>query len=166
MTLGDSLCPGSRYTHGRCQRIARRHDLQRLFSTFPSGWPGAGLLLLRAAVGLTAIIQGSSYLTAGDAAAPATWLGGGLAVAGGAALLIGLFTPLAGTLVGLINAGVALRWIPAPAPNLFDARLSLLFVIVMAVTIILLGPGAFSLDARLFGRREIIIPHASRSPKS
>jgi len=27
-----------------------------------------------------------------------------------------------------------------------------------AVSVALLGPGAFSLDSRLFGRREIIIP--------
>jgi hypothetical protein len=34
----------------------------------------------------------------------------------------------------------------------------------MLVTIIGLGPGAFSLDARMFGRREIIIPpRASQS---
>jgi hypothetical protein len=32
------------------------------------------------------------------------------------------------------------------------------------VAITLLGPGAFSLDARLFGRREIIIPEAARPP--
>jgi len=34
------------------------------------------------------------------------------------------------------------------------------WMIVTAVAIALLGPGAFSLDGRLFGRREIVIrPH-------
>ncbi len=37
---------------------------------------------------------------------------------------------------------------------------------ILAAVIALLGPGAYSLDARLFGRREIIIPPASRSGKS
>ena len=38
-------------------------------------------------------------------------------------------------------------------------------VIILAVTIALLGPGAFSLDARMFGRREILVPNTSRSAK-
>ena len=33
----------------------------------------------------------------------------------------------------------------------------------MSAALVLLGPGAFSLDARLFGRREIIIPEGGRS---
>ena len=32
------------------------------------------------------------------------------------------------------------------------------YVIVIAISLALSGPGAFSLDARWFGRREIIIP--------
>jgi hypothetical protein len=36
--------------------------MQRLFSTFPAGSPGFGLLLLRAAVGTTAIMQGFLYI--------------------------------------------------------------------------------------------------------
>jgi len=35
----------------------------------------------------------------------------------------------------------------------------------MSAALVLLGPGAFSLDARLFGRREIIIPEGPRSPR-
>jgi hypothetical protein len=36
----------------------------------------------------------------------------------------------------------------------------------MAVAVALMGPGAFSLDARLFGRREIVIPPLHRGPES
>jgi hypothetical protein len=35
----------------------------------------------------------------------------------------------------------------------------------ISAALVLLGPGAFSIDARLFGRREIIIPEARRSPR-
>jgi hypothetical protein len=34
----------------------------------------------------------------------------------------------------------------------------------MAVAVALLGPGAFAVDARLFGRREVVIPRPSRPP--
>jgi hypothetical protein len=41
----------------------------------------------------------------------------------------------------------------------------MLNVIVQTTVIALLGPGAFSIDARMFGRREILIPHTPRWPK-
>jgi hypothetical protein len=56
--------------------------------------------------------------------------------------------------------------LPPPTPNLFDARLSAILAAIMAAAIVFLGPGAFSLDARMFGRREIIIPQAPRRPES
>jgi uncharacterized membrane protein YphA (DoxX/SURF4 family) len=87
-------------------------------------------------------------------------------VASGALLLIGFLTKAAGVVVGLTGVGVALSWVPVPSLNSFDIKLSIIFMIVMAAAIILLGPGAFSVDARLFGRREIIIPPTSHSLKS
>jgi uncharacterized membrane protein YphA (DoxX/SURF4 family) len=88
-----------------------------------------------------------------------------LAVASGALLLVGLLTPFAGILVGLGGIGVALSWFPEIGPNMLDTTLSIIFLVIMAAAIVLVGPGALSLDARLFGRREIIIPSTSRSPK-
>jgi hypothetical protein len=41
---------------------------------------------------------------------------------------------------------------------LFDAKLPIILAASMLVAIMLLGPGAFSIDARMYGRREIIIP--------
>jgi len=51
------------------------------------------------------------------------------------------------------------------APSAFVPidRLAALILIVDAAALALLGPGALSLDARLFGRREIIIPHDPRT---
>jgi uncharacterized membrane protein YphA (DoxX/SURF4 family) len=122
-------------------------------------------LLLRAAVGVTLLVQGLAYLDDWDDPNLLALPIGLSAVACGASLLIGFLTPFACVLVWLGSAGVALSWFPSPIPNLFDARLSTVFVVIIAASIVLLGPGAFSLDARLFGHREIIIPHATRSPK-
>jgi uncharacterized membrane protein YphA (DoxX/SURF4 family) len=85
---------------------------------------------------------------------------------GGAALAIGFLTPYAGLLVGLCFLGIALSWFPAPSWGLHDGRLVAFGMIITTVAIALLGPGAFSLDGRLFGRREIVIPPSSRPPES
>jgi uncharacterized membrane protein YphA (DoxX/SURF4 family) len=121
---------------------------------------------LRAAVAVTAVVQGGVYLTDRGNSTFGRWLVGLLAVASGALLLLGFLTKAACALVGLSSIGIAFSWLPVPPLNLFDTKLALLLVIIIAAAIMLLGPGAFSLDAHLFGRREIIIPHAARSPKS
>ena len=90
------------------------------------------------------------------------WVVGLLTVASGALLLIGFLTPVT---CALTAAGSVLLRIQAPTPVLLDARATL-FVIIMAAAIGFLGPGAFSLDSHLFGRREIIIPSRSSFPKS
>jgi len=135
--------------------------LLRLFSlSYPGGRAGVGLLLLRAAVGLTAVAQGGDCLTARGDPAPWTWAAGLLAVAAGSSLLVGLLTPFACILLGLGHAAMAFSSSTAYLLNLLDGGLFLLTVGGMAAAATLLGPGAYSLDARLFGRREIIIPQA------
>ena len=89
-----------------------------------------------------------------------------LAFAAGAFLLAGLMTPLVSVLVAAGGIGIALSWIPSPAPNLFDSYLAIINLIVLSVAIALLGPGAFSLDAWMFGRREIMIPSNSNVSRS
>ena len=74
-------------------------------------------------------------------------------------------TPLAGILTGIPFFAVAVSWVPAPRSSLHDIRLVAFGLIVTAVAIALLGPGAFSLDGYLFGRREIVIPSPSGRPK-
>jgi uncharacterized membrane protein YphA (DoxX/SURF4 family) len=92
------------------------------------------------------------------------WLGGLIGLVAGGSLLAGLVTPLGGILVGLGALGIGFSLLPASTPNLFDARLSAIFAAIMSAAIVFLGPGAYSLDALLFGRREIIIPHSPKRP--
>jgi hypothetical protein len=144
----------------------RRYALQRLYSTFPGGNPGLGLLLLRVAVGFSAAAQGVFYLSGPSNPSPGKWILGLVLIVSGMALTAGFFTPAAGVLLGLCFLGIAVSWFPAPTWGLHDARLVAYGMIVTAIALALLGPGAFSLDGRLFGRREIVIPPSSRPPES
>jgi uncharacterized membrane protein YphA (DoxX/SURF4 family) len=139
--------------------------VQRLFSTFPGGWPGVGLLLLRTAVGLTAVAAGAAPLIERAAQSPSlseTAIAV-VAIASGILLLIGFLSPAAAVLIALGSAGVTFPGCPRLATTLLDARPATGFLIVMAVAVVLLGPGAFSLDSYLFGRREIVIPQFKRA---
>ena len=132
--------------------------MQRLFSSFPRGWPGVGLLLLRSAVGAALAIEGAVCFAGGDL--PGGWRSviGVLGILVGASLLIGFLTPFAALLAALLSLGNALSWLPSSIPDVLGGGPAAIFLIVMAAAVLLLGPGAWSLDARLFGRREIVIP--------
>jgi uncharacterized membrane protein YphA (DoxX/SURF4 family) len=114
--------------------------------------------LLRAAIGIAGLVEGGFYFAGKADSLAGIWMEGVVALAAGAALLLGLCTPFAAAAMGLGALGIAFSLLPAPAPNLLDAKLFAVLIAVVAAAIALLGPGAFSLDARLFGRREIIIP--------
>jgi uncharacterized membrane protein YphA (DoxX/SURF4 family) len=80
-------------------------------------------------------------------------------------LLIGFLTPILSLLAGLECLAIILSWFPFQLLIPFESKLALIPIIVIAAAIALLGPGAFSLDARLFGWKEIVIPPASRPPQ-
>jgi uncharacterized membrane protein YphA (DoxX/SURF4 family) len=131
--------------------------LRRLFFAFPGGLPGVALLLLRAVFGIAVMVQGGFYLGESHPTAAIRWTGL-MAVAAGALLVIGFLTPIAGALLGLSALVVAISPSAGSAPFVFDSKTALIFALTILLTLIGLGPGAFSLDARVFGRREIIIP--------
>jgi uncharacterized membrane protein YphA (DoxX/SURF4 family) len=145
--------------------IPREGPLQRLFSTFPDNWPGIALLLLRAAIGVTAVGQGAIYLSHAGGWTFELLSCSAMLLAGGFCLLIGFLTPLVAALIGIAVLVSAVS-LPLRGGYLFNNKLATVEIIVMAVAIGLLGPGAFSMDARLFGRREIVIPAGSSTPKS
>jgi len=87
-------------------------------------------------------------------------------LASGAALLIGYLTPIASVLAAGAMLASAVSWFPTQGIFLFESRLTVAFATVITVAIACLGPGAFSLDAHLFGRREIVIPGPAQPPNA
>jgi len=143
---------------------ARSTLLQRLFSAYPGGRPGTGLLLLRVVVGGALLVQGRSYLVQPNAS-PVAWLIGASAIGSSLFLIGGLLTAFAGGLAALGMIGAALGVIPDWTSPLFETKLSVILAATALTAISLLGPGAFSVDARLFGRREVILRPASTHPR-
>lgn len=122
--------------------------MRRLYSTFAGSWPGAGLLLMRAVVGSTLIVRAASRL-ASDPAMNVLILAV-LSLAAGILLVAGLWTPIAGTSVALIEVCKMFlfpgdRWV-------------WLLLGTAGAALAMLGPGLWSIDARLFGWKRIEAP--------
>lgn len=133
--------------------VAGSTQLQRYFSTFPTGAPGIGLLLLRLSLSLSLLSDAGA---AAGAFAPAAMVPVVLATATSLVLVLGLWTPLVAVMVAVATgAAHVLAWAPPVAPVAWP-------VLVDALVLALLGPGAYSLDARLFGRREVLVSHQPR----
>ena len=119
--------------------------MRRLYSTFAGSWPGAGLLLLRLVVGSVVVVRAGSKLWAG-APLHATLTSASLA-ASGVLLIAGLWTPLAGTVAAVFELSHVLTMAPD--------RLVCLLAGTVAGALAMLGPGGWSVDARLFGWKRI-----------
>jgi uncharacterized membrane protein YphA (DoxX/SURF4 family) len=140
-------------------------QLHRLFSAFPAGLPGAGLLLLRVVVGAALGGHGILCLLSSDRVSLVEVLSTVLLFSCCVGLLIGFLTPILSLLAGAESLGITFSWFPFQLLSPFESKLALVPIVAISAAIALLGPGAFSLDARLFGWKEIIIPPAGRPPK-
>jgi putative oxidoreductase len=126
--------------------------LQRLFATFPEGWPGTGLLLVRAVAATPVVIKGIERLLTAPLRTEGVTLGT-LEVAAACfavPLLLGLWTPVSGVLMAVAELCLVLSHASDPWMHV---RLG-----ALGAALAMLGPGAWSADAHLFGRKRIEIP--------
>jgi uncharacterized membrane protein YphA (DoxX/SURF4 family) len=119
--------------------------LQRLFSTFANGLPGLGLLLQRVVISAVLMYAAVTHLHATsqvESAGPQI-----MDIGMGILLLAGLWTPMVGAMISGRELWIAFSgggdpWMP-------------IVLATVGATLAMIGPGAWSLDARLFGRRQI-----------
>lgn len=76
-----------------------------------------------------------------------------IAAVGGAFLLAGLWTPAIAVLIALNEISVALSFSFAETEDMWIH----VFLAGIAASVAMLGPGAWSIDARLFGRKRFDI---------
>ena len=119
--------------------------LQRLFSTFANGWPGVGLLLQR--VLTTIVLVRFGIIELADKSFSPTMIPQLIAACAGILLIVGLWTPVAGSLIAAVELWIAFA-------SVSDPWIPIAFAILGA-TIAMIGPGAWSVDARLFGRKHL-----------
>ena len=119
--------------------------LQRLFSTFAEGWPGFGLLLQRVLTSAVLLYFGDTHLMGATSLGPS--LPHLFAALAGVLLLFGLWTPLAGTAIALVEVWIFLARSGNP--------LIAIMLVNLGATVAMIGPGVWSIDAQLYGRKRI-----------
>ncbi|MBC7900233.1 MAG: DoxX family protein [Saprospiraceae bacterium] len=136
--------------------------MQRIYSTFPGAMPGVGLLVLRGFLGASVLLHSAFYLHSQTNLKVLAFLGGVAGVISGLLLMIGFLTPIISGAVCLAAIAFFVSGLVQLSVDLNGISLSALCSILVSIAVIFLGPGAFSIDARLFGRREIVIPPSNR----
>lgn len=114
---------------------------------FPNGWPGKGLLILRGLVSAILLYDGVAALAWQLHGLEITLLI--LAALMSLLFLIGLWTPLIGLSIAILEILIALV-------GAMDPRCTFLLVGI-CLSIAMLGPGVWSIDSVLYGRKRLRI---------
>jgi uncharacterized membrane protein YphA (DoxX/SURF4 family) len=129
-----------------------------MFSTFPDGISGLGLLTLRSVLGGALALRAFACLHNRHDWNPMIVAGILLMVLSALMIIVGYRTRVAAVAATVAIVVGMISCTGSPGLEILDARTTEVFAIMIAAAVACLGPGAFSLDSRLFGRREIVIP--------
>jgi hypothetical protein len=122
--------------------------MQRLYGTFPSRGAGVALLLLRFTIAGALLAQACVCLP------PGTDLIVAIYVLAACLLIAGLFTPMAAVATAALSAGTVMLCRELAVSGL---------MIAILVAVALLGAGSYSVDAKLYGRRRLVIRRAGET---
>jgi hypothetical protein len=116
---------------------------------FPQGGPGIGLLILRIAVAGMFLLNLTQRFNSSSSAVH--WFVVSLIGLISLGLLLGFFTLILSIVAGL--AAVVNLLLAGPSLNVVY-----LLALLTSAALFFLGPGAYSVDARLFGLRVTVVP--------
>jgi hypothetical protein len=114
---------------------------------FPTGLPGIGLIAVRVTVAAMLLVDGSPY------AAPQSMGRAIGSLVAAVCLVFGILTPYAAAFAGCLEFW---RLCTRDSVDLFH--------LIAAIGV--LGPGAYSVDNKIFGRRLVNLPHGSERNSS
>ena len=118
---------------------------------FPAGTPGIALLILRLSVAGGLLYQAPFYAVAGDSVLIYTVLS-----AMSLLLCLGFLTPIVSIVACVLELLLLLIGQNSASPFMVLSGLN-------TVVVALIGPGAYSVDAKLFGRREMTFPPSTET---
>ena len=121
------------------------NSLQRLYSTFANAGPGKGLFILRLAISSFLISDARTALL--ERPQSGNVLHTTIAAGAGVFLCLGLWTPIAGAITAILE----LYLVFCRPENIWP----MLLAAGIAAGLALLGPGSWSVDAYVYGRKRI-----------
>ena len=111
---------------------------------------------------MNAIAEGICILAGSSGVVSTLFFFGLFAILVGLVFFVGFLTPLVGAILALGYLIDAVSLFINNDASKHAAAFTALYLALMSLALALHGPGAFSVDARLFGSREVIIPERRR----
>ena len=129
-----------------------------MFSSYPDGMLGVGLLLFRLIIGVVTFAFAVRWIASAADRSPYVWAIGIISAACGLLLVVGLMNLIAGVTASASILAVTFSSGSLPSALSSGGAVLNLVIAVLAFGLALTGPGAFSIEGRLYGRREILVP--------